>query len=164
MVAKKPKTKIVKSDPLKEFSESALNLLRLMGTQASLEVSEDKANDTLLVNINGGEETGLLIGNRGRTLNSIQVLLGLIYKTKVGEWKRILVDVSDWREKETSRLTQLAIHTAERAKETGEAQSLYNLTAAQRRVVHLTLGEDKDIETESQGEGINRFLVVRPKK
>ena len=39
-----------------------------------------------------------------------------------------------------------------------------DLTPAQRRVIHMALSEDSEIETESQGEGEERYLVVKPKK
>ena len=97
-------------------------------------------------------------------LNSIQIILGMMYRQKTGEWKRILVNVADWREKEQVRLENLAEVTAQRVIETGEPQSLYNLTSAQRRIVHLTLSENKRIETESLGEGKDRYLIVNPKK
>lgn len=148
-------------DILKEIAEK---LLSLMSTKATLDVSEDKENDALVVRINAGDEAGLIIGNRGRTLNSIQVILGMIFRKKVGDWKRIIVDVSDWREKEEERLTGLASLTAERAKTTGEPQYLYNLTPAQRRVVHLSLSKNPEVTTESQGEGKDRYLVISPKK
>jgi spoIIIJ-associated protein len=153
MATKKLTTKSKKGDKLDDFTKAAENLLALMGTKATLKVEKDKEEDTVLVKIDGGEETGLIIGNRGRTLNSIQTLLGLIYKTKMGEWKRISVDVSDWREKETHALQNLRSIQPKEQKETGEAQSLYNLTPSQRRVVHLTLSEDDDVETESQEKG-----------
>ena len=75
----------------------------------------------------------------------------------------IVVDVSNWREKEEERLISLATITAQRAKDTGEVQYLYNLTPAQRRVIHLTLSENPGVSTESQGEGKDRYLAITPK-
>ena len=95
--------------------------------------------------------------------SSGQVILGMIYKRKTGEWQRIVVDVSNWREKEEERLISLATITAQRAKDTGEVQYLYNLTPAQRRVIHLTLSENPGVSTESQGEGKDRYLAITPK-
>src|SRR3990172_1360376 len=91
-------------------------------------------------------------------------VLGMMVRQETGEWKRVLVNVGDWREKQEEYLTQMAKTTAERAKTTGEPQPLYNLTPAQRRVIHMALSEDSEIETESQGEGEERYLVVKPKK
>jgi spoIIIJ-associated protein len=139
-------------------------LLSLMSTKAKGEASYDKENESFVVNIDAGDETGLLIGKKGETLLSIQTILGFLLKQKVGEWNRILVNVGDYREKEEGYLKDLAASTAERAKETGEPQNLYNLKAWQRRVIHMVLAEDKDISTESEGEGEDRYLVIKSKK
>jgi spoIIIJ-associated protein len=84
-------------------------------------------------------------------------------KKEVGDWRRLAVNVGDWRERQEEQLTKLAKEVAERAKQTGQVQPLYNLTPSQRRVVHLVLSEDPDIETESTGEGPERYLMVKPK-
>jgi spoIIIJ-associated protein len=139
-------------------------LLSLMSTKAKATVSFDKPNEAYIVNVEAGDETGLLIGKKGETLTSIQTMLGILFKQKTDEWNRVVVNIGDYREKEEDYLKGLATTTAERAKETKEPQSLYNLTAAQRRIVHMTLSEDEDVETESVGEGEERYLVVKSKK
>ena len=139
-------------------------LLSLMTSKAKAEVSYDKDNEVLTIDIDGGDEMGLLIGKKGETLLSIQSVLGLMLKQKTGEWNRVVVNVGDYREKEEGYLKDLAAATAQRAKETGEPQNLYNLKAWQRRVIHMSLAEDKDIVTESEGEGEERFLVIKSKK
>lgn len=146
---------------LQKLSE---DLFELMTVSAKIEVTYDKENEAFVVNIDGGDATGLLIGKKGETLNSIQTILGVLLKQKVGEWMRVVVNVGDYREKEEDYLKNLAETTATRAKETGEPQSLYNLKPWQRRVVHMTLSEDKDLATESAGEGEDRYLVVKSKK
>ncbi len=140
------------------------DLFSLLSLKSEAVVLEDDENEALTVNIKGEEESGLLIGARGRTLSSLQTILGLMFRQKTGDWKRIIVNVADYREKEEERLRQLADETSARAKETGEVQYLYNLTGAQRRIVHMVLSEDKEITTESQGEGADRFLIVTPVK
>jgi spoIIIJ-associated protein len=145
----------------KILKELADELLSLMGTKATAEVSGDKENECYLVNINGGDETGLLIGKKGETLLSLQTILGIMLKQRTGEWERVTVNVGDYLEKEEEYLKNLALNTASRAKETGEPQSLYNLKPAQRRIIHMVLAEDKEVTTESLGEGEERYLVVK---
>ncbi len=152
-----------KKDKKQVIEEAAKKLLTLMGTKAEPEVSEDEVNQAFIVDIKTDEETGLLIGRRGETLSSVQTILSLLVRQELGDWERIVVNVGDWREKEEERLKSLAEVAAQRAKETGEAQPLYNLTASQRRVVHLFLSEDADVVTESLGEDAERYLVVKPK-
>lgn len=116
-----------------------------------------------LVNIDAGQEAGLLIGNRGRTLQSFQHLLSMMLNKGKMTWIRVTVDVASWREKEEKRLVGLAKQTAERTRISGEPQNLYNLSAIQRRSVHMALADEKDIKTESLGEGKDRYLVISPK-
>lgn len=149
---------------IESLKKVAEELLALMATNAKVEVSFDKEQDSFVVNIDAGDETGLLIGKKGETLTSIQTILGILLKQQIGEWKRVTVNVGDYREKEEDYLKNLAANALARAKETGEPQNLYNLKAWQRRVVHMYLSEDKDVLTESQGEGEERYLVIKPKK
>ena len=149
---------------VKILQELVDELLSLMATKAKAEASYDKDNEAFVVNIDAGDETGLLIGKKGETLLGIQTILGFLLKQKTGEWNRLLVNVGDYREKEEGYLKDLAASTAQRAKETGEPQNLYNLKAWQRRVIHLALSEDKSITTESEGEGEERYLIIKAKK
>lgn len=140
----------------------AKKLLSLMGTQARVEVVEQK--DSVVVNIATEDEAGLLIGRKGETLNSIQSILGIMTHQALGEWIRIVVNLGDWREKQEDYLKNVAREAAEKANETGEDQPIYNLSAAERRIIHVELAENNDVTTESAGEGRERYLIVRPKK
>lgn len=164
-VTTKDKTEVVVSvDKIQEsLVELSGELLSLMGSTAKALVSYDQENDSFVVTIESSEETGLLIGRKGETLTSIQTVLGVLLKNKIGEWKRVVVNVGDYREKEEDYLRNLGMSAAARAKETGNPQSLYNLNPAQRRIVHMILAEDSTIETESVGEGNERYLVVKSK-
>lgn len=164
MVKAKAKTKTIKKvNPAKVVEALAQELLELMGISVKPEVSEDKENQAIVVNLNTDDEAGLLIGRHGQTIESLQAALGMLAKEKLGEWTRVIVNVGDWREKQEEQLKSLAISAAERARATGEDQPLYNLTPMQRRVIHLSLSEEADVETESLGEGEERYLIVRKK-
>lgn len=160
-MASKEKNSKKETDLVKKTSKE---LLDLMSVDADVDVEEDTENDALVVKINASKEAGLLIGSRGRTLNSLQIIIGMIYGKVSGNWKRILVDVSGWRDKERERLEGLAETTATRARETSEPQYLYNLTPSQRRIIHLFLTKSSGIKTESQGEGKDRCLVITSEK
>jgi spoIIIJ-associated protein len=142
----------------------ASQLLEKIGIEAKVTVEEEK-NETgekvFLVDIDSPTQAGLLIGAHGSTLSAIQSFLALGVKQKTGEWVRVVVDIGDWRQKHEEHLSSLAMSAAERAKATGEPQHLYNLTPAQRRVVHMVLSEQKGVVTESEGEGAARYLIVK---
>jgi spoIIIJ-associated protein len=156
---------MAKQDLVEMTKDTAARLLNLMGVEAEVSVTETKENEetTLLVDIETEQETGLLIGAHGSTLQAVQTFLGMALRQSTGEWHRVVVNVGDWKEKQEETLRVLAENTAARARQTGEPQNLYNLTASQRRIIHMILAEDEGITTESQGEGEERYLVVTSK-
>lgn len=137
-------------------------LLELMDTPATFEVTEG-AEGSINVQLESETEAGLLIGKHGHTIEAIELLLNLMFKQANGEWKRIMVNIADWKEKEEARLNDLAQNVALRAKETGKPQYLYNLSSSQRRTVHMLLAENADVETLSEGDGAERYLIVQPR-
>lgn len=145
---------------VEDIKKTTTKLFELMDIKVSFDISEDKDNNAILINIDKSDEAGLIIGKKGENLESIQNIISLFIKSKTDEWKRVLVNVADWREKQDERVKELALKVAERVRETSETQNLYNLNAAQRRIVHITLAEFPDIKTESVGEGNERYLKV----
>lgn len=109
------------------------------------------------------EETGLLIGYHGRTLESFQIILSLLVSKELGQWVRVYVNVGDYREKREETLMHMAMHAAERAIASGRPIELPHLSSSERRVIHMTLSGDERVATESLGEGNARVLVVKPK-
>jgi len=110
------------------------------------------------------DEPGVLIGYRGETLRSLQLVLSIILCRKVGEWMRVLVDVEGYREARSEKLRQMAKGYADRVKETSEEVVMPYLSGFERRVIHMFLADDSGVETESTGEGSERKLVIRPAK
>lgn len=139
-------------------------LFDLLGIEAKIEVTEQSDEEkTLEVQIESPEETGLLIGAHGSTLESIQSFLGMAVRQKLGDWRRIVVNIGDWKEKQEEHLSSLASQAVSRVKSTSEPQRLYNLSPSQRRIIHVLLAQDSEIETESEGEGEDRHLVIKLK-
>lgn len=146
------------------IEKKVTELFELIGINSKVEVLYDSEENTASINIEGGNETGLLIGHHGQTISSLQSVISLMVKQEVGEWVRIIVNVGDYREKQEEHLVRLANETLERARQTGEPQPIYNLTPAQRRIVHMELSKNDDVVSESTGEGDERYLVVSLKK
>jgi len=138
--------------------EDLLSKLEIAG---SVTVTTDEAG-AFRVNIET-EETGLLIGHHGKTLESLQLILGIIVSKTLGRWVKAYVNVGDYREKREEALMHMAQRAAERALALGRPVELSRLSPAERRIIHLTLSGDERIETESVGEGDGRILVVKPR-
>ncbi len=141
--------------------ETATDLLERMGISGSVAVDVDETG-AYRVHIET-EETGLLIGFHGRTLESLQIILGILVSKKLNTWVKVYVNVGDYREKREEALMLMAQHAAERALTAGRPVELAHLSPAERRVIHLTLAGDERVETESVGEGNSRTLLVKPK-
>lgn len=139
----------------------AEDLLGKLGIAGSVAVTTDETG-AFRVGIET-EETGLLIGHHGRTLESLQLILGIMVSKALGRWVKAYVNVGDYREKREETLMHMAQHAADRALALGRPVELSRLTPAERRIIHLTLSGDERIETESVGEGDERMLLVKPK-
>jgi len=150
-----------KIDILNKITEK---LFGLMATNVKIAINFNEEDKVFIVDVDAGDATGLLIGKRGETLLSIQNILSVLFKQETGEWEKLVVNVGDYRQKEEEYLKNLATTTVERAIETSKPQNLYNLKAWQRRVIHLFLVDNKDVDTTSEGEGEDRYLIISPKK
>lgn len=145
-------------DQVKQITEELLGKLEITGTVV---VSVDETG-AYRVHIET-EDTGILIGYHGRTLESFQILLGIMVSKKLAQWVKVYVNVGDYREKREETLMHMAIAAAERALSLSRPVELSNLSPSERRVVHLTLSGDERVVTESVGEGSSRTLLVKPK-
>lgn len=152
----------IKSEILDIVKKESEDLLEKIGINAKVNTSFDE-EDNVFVEIDTPKEKGILIGKKGENLQSLQIILGMILHKKLGQWYRVLVDVGGWRKKEEERLRELADQAIKRARETKEPQVLYNLSPSQRRFIHIYVSKFADLITESQGEGVERYLIIKPK-
>ncbi len=145
-------------DQVKQLTE---DLLKRLGVSGTVSVDTDEAG-AYRVHIET-EETGLLIGFHGRTLESFQIILSILVSKKLDSWVKTYVNVGDYREKREEALMIMAQRAAERALSLNRPVELSRLSPSERRVIHLTLSGDERIETESVGEGNSRTLLVKPR-
>lgn len=149
-------------DKLKITKEVAQELLKLLLLDVKVEVAEDKENNAINVDIET-EEPGILIGYHGETLSSLQLMLGIMVSKKLNEWVRVVVNVGDYREKREEVLKGMALSAAQKAKFSQEPVTLPPLNGNERRIIHLALADNPDVTSESEGEGEERRVVVKPK-
>jgi spoIIIJ-associated protein len=145
------------------------DIVRLIGIDVEVEIGEEPVtyadendSDITVLNING-EGTEILIGRKGQVLEALQHLVRVIvsnnYKTK----KQIVLDVNGYRQRRYEDLKILALNIAEQVKSTNRSFKMEPMNAFERRIIHLTLIDDPEVETESVGEGESRKVVVVPK-
>ncbi len=125
----------------------------------TLEVGEDRIQVSVK-----SEDTGLLIGRDGQNLAAVQYLASRMITRAMGSQVRLQVDAGDYHVRQDSRLQELALALAEKVKATGKVQTTRPLSAYQRRVIHLALQDDPDVQTRSSGEGALKHVVILRRK
>ena len=110
-------------------------------------------------------DSSILIGRHGENLDSLQTILhAMLYKLFTAEeLPDVVVDVDNWKTNREAELKDLAAKVVQKVKFSNKPQSLSNLKPFERRIVHLTLENNPDVETRSEGEGRFRKLIVSPK-
>ncbi len=126
-------------------------------------VSAGTEADRLTLSIEGGN-SGILIGRKGQTLDAMQFLTDKIINRKTDARVRVKVDIEGYMETRKANLKHLAYKMADKAKKTGRPATINQMSAQDRRIVHLALKDDNQVRTQSMGDGYYRRLVIFPKK
>lgn len=139
------------------------NIVIAMGyPDATVDFRED-GNRHFTLNIKTEENTSLIIGKRGVTLNSLQFLVNNFVKKFSSHYFRIEVDCDDYRENRKKTLEDLALNLAKKSKKIGKPVELEPMTSIERKIIHNALTGIKNVETESRGEEPHRYLVITAK-
>ena len=109
-------------------------------------------------------ENSLLIGVKGKTLDALQVLVRNLLQTYSKELVVVNVDVGSYRENRKHQLEVLATKIAKEVAKTKVPVKLKPMSSYERRIIHNKLSEWRDVFTESEGEGSDRCLVIKPKR
>ncbi len=121
----------------------------------------DGEENQALVGITVENPAGL-IGFRGRNLASIQFVLSLIVRSQIGEGIRVLLDVNNYRSEQKIRLENMVKALVEKVLSTGKPVSLATMSSYERRICHMALADVEGIVSESEGEGEDRHVVIKP--
>ena len=118
-------------------------------------------DDPAVIDIQG-EDAGLIIGRRGETLRALQYIANIVLGHREDDAGPIVVDVEGYRDRRQQQINELAERMAEQAISKGRPVTLEAMSAADRRMVHVALAEDKGVTTESTGEGTQRRVTITP--
>lgn len=145
------------ADKMAEFFNKTLEYMGLV-SRASVE----EQNATLYINI-AGEDSGVAIGYRGETLDAFQYLALTFLNEQKCEFKKVVVDCENYREKRKETLTALAQRLAEKAVRLQRKIALEPMNPFERRIIHSALADSEIASTESEGDEPNRYVVIVPK-
>lgn len=146
---------------MSEECANARNFLQsvLKTSGLSLHVSLAEAADQCLLNIEGPDED-LLQAEGGELLEAVQHLVNQALGRSLPQGQRIVCDVHSFRATREAELRAMALHAAQQVRSSCVAFTFSAMNANERRIIHLTLADSEDLETESVGEGPNRRLKI----
>lgn len=145
----------------KEIKTTLTNLLDKLNIKGNCTVVKE-ADNHYKVTIDT-QETGLLIGHYGETLNSLQLLLGVILYKKLGNWVRVILDIGDYRKMREESIKGMVGRIVGEVEATDKSVILPYLTPLERRIVHLMLTNHPKVTSESIGEGRDRRVAIKPR-
>lgn len=106
----------------------------------------------------------ILIGRDGRTLLAMQYMLRNYLNSFVDGYAIVSLDIGNYHENHKRQLEILATKTAKEVARTRIEVKLDPMNAYDRRIVHTKLSDWRDVTTESEGDGEERALVIKPKR
>lgn len=135
---------------------------RIMGAmELAYTLSVDFRENEIDVSIDGKkEETGIVIGKHGSTLNGIQIVLSAMVNQRSEEFRRVIVDCSGYRKKREQVLKRIAGKTANKVLKTNKSIKLEPMNAQERRIIHACLANVDGIRTRSEGKDPHRRVVI----
>lgn len=134
-------------------------LLKQIGV--STEVGVEEQEEGFTVTLDAGEDNALLIGKHGNTLASLELVVTLIVTNKLGEFKRVTIEVGSYRAEREEYLHELADKLKEEVITSGYEKSVRGLKPWERRFLHMYLQDDQNVTTESVGEDRERTLIIK---
>jgi spoIIIJ-associated protein len=151
-------------EELEEQADMAMDflegLLEQMGVEADLD--HDIVDGTMYVDVivDDDDSVGLLIGRHGQTLDALQELMRSAVQRQTESRCRVMVDIEDYRKRRRSQLADRARAAAAKVKRTGKSERMEPMNAYERKIVHDAANDVGGVETGSEGEDPDRFVVI----
>lgn len=142
------------ADVAKKF---LLEVLSKMNVNLDVDAKEEK--NSVLIKIHG-KNSGIIIGRRGETLDSLQYLTSLVVNKGKDDYKRVTIDIENYRQKREETLVKLAQRLADRVVKYRKSVTLEPMNPYERRIIHASLQNNRSVKTYSIGDEPNRKVVI----
>ncbi len=129
----------------------------------ALEATVEDTPDGPRVDLDG-EDGAVLLRRKGEALQALQHIANMVFRHRLGEERRVMVDCQGFRRDKDAELRQMAKFLAERARRTGVEQQLGPLNPYERRIVHLTVAEEQGVDSHSVGDAFSKVVLISPRK
>jgi spoIIIJ-associated protein len=147
-----------KAAQLEKAKKIIEDLLTLMNMTSEIRVRDDGTIEIV------GDGSGLIIGKRGQTLDSLQFIVNRILNKDRSEPSYVTVDTEGYRQRHMNHLKSMALKMGQKARRTGQSVSLEKMNPYDRRIIHLALKNDNRVNTKSIGDGVYKQVVIVPRK
>jgi spoIIIJ-associated protein len=158
----KPEPRSESQEPTPEMLQEAqgivTDLLKLLNMPGEVKIREEGLLEIM------GDGSGLIIGKRGQTLDSLQFILNRIVNKSRSEPVFITLDTEGYRQRHVNYLKSMAKRMGQKARRSGQAISLEKMNPYDRRIIHLALKNENGLNTKSIGEGIYKKVIIVPRK
>ncbi len=159
--SKLSKVRVYKKINLEDIAFDFLtDVFEKMKMTVKVDIKMDEQNN-MSIDLSG-PSMGVLIGKRGQTLDSLQYLVSLVVNKESESYVRIKLDTEDYRNRRKETLETLAKNLANKVKSTRKKFTLEPMNPYERRIIHSTLQNNKNVETHSEGEEPYRKVVITP--
>ena len=142
-----------------DYLEERLDIVDLDG-DIDIDVADGRAQ-VAIVNEDGGDELGPLVGRDGQVLSALQELTRLTVQTQTGQRSWLMLDIDGFRDRRKDDLREVAQKAVDEVRDSGEPVSLRAMNSFERKVVHDVVAQ-AGMRSESEGEGDRRHVVVHP--
>jgi len=139
--------------------ETLERIISLMSLDSK--VSASKKDDDIVLNIQG-DNAGILIGYKGRTLDALEFIVNKAVNKAAGKKVRVILDSENYKQRREDSLRSRALKMGEQAKKTGKTITMNAINPHDRRIIHLALKGDPQVQTRSDGDGLLKKVYIIP--
>jgi len=111
-----------------------------------------------------GKDLGIAIGRDGRNMQALEYIINLIGRRKKLIERNVNIDIKDYRKKKIEKIKKIAMAMARKAISEGRKIALRPMSSYERKIIHNTLADVKDVSTRSSYEEPNRRIIIYPVK
>lgn len=135
------------------------DLLSFFGLNTDVHATSD--DEVIQLNVPSTHLNGFLIGQHGENMRSLQYLTSTALKNNDFKNTRVNVDIAEYKKQRAGRLREQAEEWVKQVKSSNEPMDLKPMNAADRRIIHQ-LAAEYGLTSESEGEGRDRHIVLKP--
>ena len=159
--AKTEEPELVETNLYGKTAEYIETIVKSLGmTECS--ITERSNDEEIAFELDCGEDYGIIIGKRGETLDAIQYLARMVANKGNSNYKRVSINVGNYRAKREETLRILARKTAAKAVRQGRNISLEPMNPYERRIIHTAVQEVEGATSHSIGSNLDRRVVITP--